>query len=60
MNHPLSYVVKTMIMILWTQMGQSNHYGKVRNNDIFNLRLGSGGDPRISTACFLHHTRHIH
>ena len=41
-------------------MRQSNGYGKVRNDYIFNLQLGSGAGPRVSIRCFLDNTSHIH
>ena len=35
----------TMIMISLAQMRQSNGYGSIRNDDTFNLHLGSGAGP---------------
>ena len=51
MNHPqpshppIICCNNTMIMISLTQMRQSNGCGSARDDDIFNLHLGSGAGP---------------
>ena len=42
------------------QMKQSNKCGSVRNNEIFNLHLGSGAGPWVSIPCLLQDTSHIY
>ena len=42
------------------QMRQSDKCGKVRNDDIFNLHLGSGAGPWVSIPCLLQDTSHIY
>ena len=41
------------------QMKQSNKCGSVRNNEIFNLHLGSGTGPWVSIPCLLKDTSHL-
>ena len=40
-------------------MRQSNKCGSVRNDEVFNLHLGSGAGPWISIPCLLQDTSHI-
>ena len=42
------------------QMRQSNKCGSERNDEIFNLHLGSGAGPWISIPCLLQDTSHIY
>ena len=42
---PIIRYKNTMIMISLAQMRQSNGYGSIRNDDTFNLHLGSGAGP---------------
>ena len=49
-----------MIMIFLAQMRQSNGYGYLKNDDIFNLHLGSGAGPWSSISCLLQDTTYIH
>ena len=42
------------------QMRQSNKCGSVRNDEIFNLHLGSGAGPWVSIPCLLQDTSHIY
>ena len=41
-------------------MRQSNKCGSVRNDEIFNLHLGSGADPWVSIFCLLKDTSHVY
>ena len=49
-----------MIMISLAQMKQFYGYESVRNDDIFNLHLGSGVGPLVSIICLLQETSHIY
>ena len=66
MNHPQASQPpiicsnSTMIMISLAQMKQSIGYGSVRNDDIFNLLLGSGAGHWFSIPCLLQDTSYIH
>ena len=66
MNHPQASQPpiicsnSTMIMISLAQMKQSIGYGSVRNDDIFNLLLGSGAGHWVSIPCLLQDTSYIH
>ena len=42
------------------QMRQSDKYESVRNDEIFNLHLGSHGGPPVSIPCLLQDTSHIY
>ena len=42
------------------QMRQSNKCGSVKNDEIFNLLLGSGAGPWASISCVMQDTRHIY
>ena len=50
----------TMDTEFLVQMRQSNKYGSVRENEIFNLHLGSGAGPWVSIPCLLQDTSHIY
>ena len=50
----------TMDIKFLVQGRQSDKCGSVRNDDIFNLHLGSGADPSISIPCLLQDTSHIY
>ena len=50
----------TMDMEFLVQMRQSNKCGSVRNNEIFNLHLGSGAGSWLSIPCLLQDTSHIY
>ena len=41
-------------------MRQSNKCGSVRNDEIFNLHLGSGVGPWVSIPCLMQDTSHIY
>ena len=64
MKQPLSFPSliicsnNTMIMISLTRMRQSNGCGSVRNDEIFNLHLGSGAGHLIRIPCLLQDTSH--
>ena len=66
MNHPQTSQPpiicsnSTMIMRSLAQMKQSIEYGSVRNDDIFNLLLGSGAGHWVSIPCLLQDTSYIH
>ena len=49
----------TMDTEFLVQMRQSNKCGSVRNDEIFNLHLGSGAGPWVSIPCLLQDTSHI-
>ena len=42
------------------QMRQSNKWGSVKNDELFNLHLGSGVGPWVSIPCLLQDTSHIY
>ena len=50
----------TMDIEFQVQMRQSDKCGSVRNDDIFNLHLGSGAGPWVSIPCILQDTSHIY
>ena len=50
----------TMDTEFLVQMRQSNKCGSVRNDEIFNLHLGSGAGPWVSIPCLLQDTSHIY
>ena len=66
MNHPQTSQPpiicsnSTMIMRSLAQMKQSIGYGSVRNDDIFNLLLGSCAGHWVSIPCLLQDTSYIH
>ena len=41
------------------QMRQSNKYGSVRNDEIFNLNLGSGAGPWVSHIYWFHQPKQL-
>ena len=47
-------------MAFLRRMRQSNKCGSVRNVEIINLYLGSGGGPWVSSPCVLQDTSHIY
>ena len=57
---PIISSSNTIIMISLAQLKQSNGYGSVRNDDIFNLHLESGAGPWVSNPCLLQDTSHIY
>ena len=57
---PIIHNNKTMDTEFLVQMRQSNTCGGVRNNEIFNLHLGSGACPWVSIPCLLQDTSHIY
>ena len=50
----------TMDTQFLVQMRQSNKFGSVRNDEIFNLHLRSGAGPWVSIPCLLQDTSHIY
>ena len=50
----------TMDTEFQVQMRQSNKCGSVKNDEIFNLHLGSGAGPWVSIPCLLQDTSHIY
>ena len=50
----------TMDTEFQVQMRQSNKCGSIRNDEIFNLHLGSGAGPWVSILCLLQDTSHIY
>ena len=57
---PIIHNNNTMDTEFLVQMRQSNKCGSVRNDEIFNLQLGSGGGPWVSIPCLLQDTSHIY
>ena len=57
---PIIHNNKTMDTEFPVQMRQSNTCGSVRNDEIFNLHLGSGACPWVSIPCLLQDTSHIY
>ena len=66
MNQPSpTYPIPPLFLItmdteLLIQMRQSNKFWSVRNDEIFNLHLGSGAGPWVSIPCLLEDTSHIY
>ena len=56
---PIIHNNNTMDTEFLVQMRQSNKCGSVRNDEIFNLHLGSGAGPSVSISCLLQDTSHI-
>ena len=59
-NPPIIHNNNTMDTEFLVQMRQSNKCGSVRNDEIFNLHLGSGTGPWVSIPCLLQDTSHIY
>ena len=57
---PIIHNINTMNTELLVQMRQSNKFGSVRNDEIFNLHLGSGASPWVSIPCLVQDTSHIY
>ena len=57
---PIIHNNNTMDTEFQVQMRQSNKCGSVRNDEIFNLHLGSGAGPWVSIPCLLQDTSHIY
>ena len=57
---PIIHHSNTMDTEFSVQMRQSNKCGSVRNDEIFNLHLGSGAGPWVSIPCLLQDTSHIY
>ena len=57
---PIFHTKNTMNIEFLVQMRQSNQCGSVRNDEIFNLHLGSGVGPWVSIPCLLQDTSHIY
>ena len=57
---PIIHNNSTMDTEFLVQMRQSNKCGSVRNDEIFNLHLGSGVGPWVSILCLLQDTSHIY
>ena len=57
---PIIHNNNTMNTQLLVQMRQSNKCGSVRNDEIFNLHLGSGASPWVSIPCLVQDTSHIY
>ena len=57
---PITQHNNTMDTEFLVQMRQSNKYGSVRKDEIFNLHLGSGAGPWVSIPCLLQDTSHIY
>ena len=51
--HPMIHNNNTMDTEFQVQMRQSNKCGSVRNDEIFNLHLGSGAGAWVSIPCLL-------
>ena len=67
MKHPPTYPISasicnnnTMGIEFLVQMKQSDKCGSVRNDDIFNLHLGSGAGPWVSIPCLLQDSSNIY
>ena len=57
---PIIHNNNTMDTEFLVQMRQSNKCGNVRNDEIFNLHLGSGAGSWVSIPCLLQDTSHIY
>ena len=57
---PIIHNNNTMDTEFLVEMRQCNKCWSVRNDDIFNLHLGSGAGPWVSIPCFLQYTSHIY
>ena len=57
---PIIHNNNTMDTEFMVQMRQSNKCGSIRNDEIFNLHLGSGAGPWVSIPCLLQDTSHIY
>ena len=57
---PIIHNNNTMYTEFLVQMRQSNKCGSVKNDEIFNLHLGSGVGPRVSIPCLLQDSSHIY
>ena len=60
MPSPITHNNNTMDTEYLVQMRQSNKCVSVRNDEIFNLHLGSGAGPWVSIPCLLQDTSHIY
>ena len=57
---PIIHNNNTMDTKFLVQMRQSNKCGSVKNNEIFNLHLGSDAGPWVIIPCLLQDTSHIY
>ena len=57
---PLICNNNAMDMVFLVQMRQSHKCVSVRNDEVFNLNLGSGAGPWVSIPCLLQDTSHIY
>ena len=57
---PIIHNNNTMDTEFLVEMRQCNKCWSVRNDDIFNLHLGSGAGPWVIIPCLLQDTRHIY
>ena len=57
---PIIHNNNTMDKEFLVQMRQSTKCGSVKNDEIFNLRLGSGASPWISISCLLQDTIYVY
>ena len=57
---PIIHNNNTMDTEVLVEMRQSNKCGSARNDEIFNLHLGSGAGPWVSIPCLLQDTSHIY
>ena len=58
--HPMIHNNNTMDIDILIQMTPSNKCGSARNDEIFNLHLGSGAGPRVTIPCLLQDIRQIY
>ena len=56
---PIIHNNNTVETEIQVQMRQSGKCGSVKNDEIFNLHLGSGWGPGVSIPCLLQDTSHI-
>ena len=57
---PIIHNNNTMETEFLVQMRECNKCGSIRNDEIFNLHLGSGMGPSVSIPCLLQNTNHIY
>ena len=57
---PIIHNNNTMDTEFLVQMRECNKCGSIRNDEIFNLHLGSGLGPWVSIPCLLQDTSHIY
>ena len=57
---PIIHNNNTMDTEFLVQMRECNKCGSIRNDEIFNLHLGSGVGPWVSIPCLLQDTSHIY